>query len=265
MLAPQALMRAIISRVLPQANPDSANVDDSLRGARYGELYTFPISRKQHNLADEGSYFTANNLQTAITGQSSTAYDATKPSLLLVNTDSLANQAAKRIYLDYIMLLNGGTAYSNATSNTGIMWGASMDQGNRYSSGGTQLTTNNPNNDVAKASSVALAYAGAIVTTTAQSLRTIVGQRLMRAPVSATALTLANLDQFFFNFGGVEGHPANVPQASATLEATVVSKSFNGPPLIIGPNQSLLFNINCIAGGAVTPGNLIYEVGWWER
>src|SRR4051812_26565418 len=197
-------LKGLASRGLPQPVPDTQ--EQEMRFDRYGGISTAPVVRKHHTLADEGSYFVANNLQTAITGQTSTSYDATKPSALLINTDSGSNPSAKRIYLDYIMLLNGGTAYSNASSNTAIFWGLAMDSGNRYSSGGTQLTVNNPNNDVAQAASIAKAYAGALVTTSAIALRTILGQRLMRAPVSATALTLANLDQFFFNFGGVEDH-----------------------------------------------------------
>ena len=264
MLAPQALIRGLVGRLLPTANPDSPNVDVSQRFGRYGESAVLSYINKSHLLADEGSYFVANNAQTAITGQTTAAFDATKPSLLIVNTDSVSNPLGKRIYLDYIHLLNGGTAYSNDTSNTGIFWSLQLDTVNRYSSGGTALTINNPNNDLAQGS-VALAYAGALVTNTAQALRTIVGQRLMRAPVSATALTLANLDEFHFTFGGIEAQSAAAIQTSATLEATMVNKSFTGPPIIIGPNQSLLFNINCIAGGAVTAGNFIYEVGFWAR
>lgn len=264
MLSPQALLRGLVSRALPSANPDSPNIDAASRFGRYGENAVLSYIRKNHLLADEGTYFVANNLQTAITGQTTTAYDATKPSLLIVNTDSVSNSSAKRIYLDYIHLLNGGTAYSNATSNTSIVWSVALDTSNRYSSGGTQLTVNNPNNDLAQGS-VSLAYAGALVTTAAQSLRTIVGQRLMRAPISTTALTTANLDEFHFNFGGVEAQSASALQASATLEANMVNKTFAGPPVVIGPNQSLLFNINCIAGGAVTAGNFVYEVGYWIR
>jgi hypothetical protein len=266
MLSPQALIRGVVSRIIPPAAFDNPNVDVPQVFGRYGEARIASYIRKAHLLADEGSYYVAANGQTAITGQTTTAFTATSPSLLISNTDSATNPLAKRIYLDYIHLLNGGTAYSNATSNTGIFWHLLLDTGNRYTSGGTALTIASPNMDLSQKSSVALVNAGAITASAAtNAVRTIVGQRFMRAPVSGTALTLANLDEFHFNFGGVESHVGNFLQASATLEANMVNKAFAGPAVIIGPGQSLLFYINCIAGGAVTAGNLIYEVGWWER
>ena len=266
MLAPSALLRLLVSRALPSANTDSANQDVGARGGRYGELAVLPYVRKQHLLADEGSYFVAANAQTAITGQAITAFDATKPSLIIANTDSSGNPAAKRIYLDYIHLLNGGTAYSNGVSNTGSFWSMQIDNGNRWSSAGTLLTVASPNMDLASATSVAQVHAGALTVTTATAaMRTLVGYRLMRAPVSATALTLANVDVFHFNFGGVEAHPNWQLQASATVEATAVQKNFAGPPVVIGPGQSILFNIANVSNSAAVAGNFFYEVGWWER
>lgn len=262
MLAQQSLIRVLAARLLPQANPDSQNIDIAGRGGRYGEVGMLSFVRKAHVLADEGSYGILNSVQTAVTGQTTTAFDATKPSLLLFNSDAVGG---KRLYLDYIHLINGGTAYSNATSNTAMLWSVAVDTGNRLSSAGTTLTQANPNNDLAATVQPVTGTAGAIVTTTATALKTIVGQRLMRAPVSATALTLANVDEFHFNFGGVEAAFASPIQASATLEATMVNKTFAGPPVVIGPQQSLLFNIACVAGGAVTAGNFVYEVGFWMR
>lgn len=267
MLSPQALLKLIVSRTLPQGNADGPQNEVFQRAGRYGEGAVLSYIRKQHLLADEGQYFVANNAQTAITAQATNAYDATKPTILIANTDSSSNPLGKRIYIDYIALLAGGTAYSNATSNTGIFWQLGIDSGNRYSSGGTALTIANPNMDIAAASSVAKAYAGGITTTAASGqFRNVSAMRLMRLPVSATVLSLANSDRFFFTFGGVEANAGDIQlQASATVEVTTVARAMSGPPVIIGPNQSFLFNINAISNGTPVAGNLHVEIGWWER
>ena len=261
-------LRALVSRGLPQPTPDGSPQTQIIRGMRYNELATIGLMRKQHALADEGSFFVANGGDTAITGQTTQALDATKPSLLIQNTAPQSGGMGKRIYIDYISLLGGGTAYSNLTSNTGMYFYLGIDTILRYSSAGTALTVANVNGDVPNASSVAQVWAGAIVTLTAGSaFRTIGGRRLMRLPVSSTVLSTANADRWYFNFGGVEtgAFETSTDTTSATLESKWVSRYINCPPIIIGPQQSFLFNINCITGGTVTAGNLFYEIGWSER
>ncbi len=265
MLSPQALFKGIVSRILPSANADLPNVDVPTRFSRYGENYTIGMVRKQHALADEGCYFTANNAQTAITGQAIFALDLTKPSIVLFNADTVGGAQSKRIYLDYISLVQGATAYSNATSNTMTYCHIATDSINRYSSAGTQLTVRNVNQDSPISSTVGLAYAGAIVTTTASALRHLSGYRIWRFPVSGTAQSLANVDRWMINFGGVENVADPQLLASATVEATAVSRAINFPPVVIGPGQSFLFYITPIANSAAVGGTLHYELGWWER
>jgi hypothetical protein len=265
MLSPQTLWKTLVARSLPMVTQDGPESERTARGGRYGEVYTQPLVRKLHNLADEGSYFTANNAQTAITGQALNAFDATKPSIVIYNSDSAANPLAKRIYIDYIQLVAGGTAYSNGVSNTATYCHIATDNVNRYSSGGTALTVQNVNQDGAIRTTVASAYAGAITTTTASALRTLSGYRLFRLPVSATALSLANVDRWNINFGGVENIVDLQTQISATLEATAVARSIAFSPVVIGPGQSFLFYITPIANSAPVGGTLHYDIGWWER
>lgn len=269
MAGPAVDIRGFISRILPAASTDDSQNTKLLRAGRYDELYSLSPVRKSHILADEGSYFIANGgNQTAITGSAGTAYSGTAAQLVIYNSDSTSNPNAKRIYLDYHYLLNGGTASSNSTSNTNTYYAIYLDTGNRYSSAGTNLTSNivNPNMDLAARASVANVYFGAVVTTAATgAARAIVPQRLFRAPVSGTALTLANVDQWRFNFGGVESSPANSVQASATVEATMVDKSFNLPPIVIGPNQSFVMSVWQIVSSAPVAATYLPEVAWWER
>jgi len=265
MLSPGNIIKLITGRQLPAPTIDGQESETKARGGRYGELYNQPLVRKTHNLADEGSYFTMNNAQTAITGQAISALDLTKPSIVIFNSDSVGNPLAKRIYLDYIALSAGATAYSNGVSNTITYAHIATDNVNRYSSSGTALTVNNPNQDGPIRASVALGYAGAIVTTTASALRHLSGYRIFRLPVSATALSLANVDRWMCNFGGVEPVVDQQTQLSATLEATAVARNLCFAPVIIGPGQSFLFYITSIANSAPVGGTLNYEIGYWER
>jgi hypothetical protein len=134
MLSPQALIKGLVARALPTPNTDSQNTDVGGRYGRYGENTVLSYVRKQHLLADEGAYFTASNAQTAITGPAAAGFVATTPALVIYNG---ASSSGPRIYLDYLYLLNGGTAFSNSTSNTGMFWALLVDAGNRFSSGGT--------------------------------------------------------------------------------------------------------------------------------
>jgi hypothetical protein len=221
--------------------------------------------RKQHALSDEGSYFVANNGQTAITGQTNTAFTATAPTVSIYNSDSGGNSSSKRIYLDYLYLINGGTAFSNATSNTGTFCAVVTDTQDGVT-GGTLLTPANTNTDLSQRASVAVIRVGALTAPTASAnSRTIVGQRLVRLPVSATALTLANVDQFYFNFGGVEANLVLPNAASATLEANAVGRIIPLPAISIGPGHSAWIYVFSVSGGAVTAGNFIPELAWWER
>jgi hypothetical protein len=85
MLSPQALFRGLVQRALGSPNADSSNIDVAVRQSTYGELYNQPLVRKAHNLADEGSYFVANNAQTGIASAYNTAFTATAPFMLIYN------------------------------------------------------------------------------------------------------------------------------------------------------------------------------------
>ena len=100
----------------------------------YGAIYTNPLVRKTHNLADEGSYFTANNAQTGIVPTYGTAFSSTLPFITIYNNSAL------RTYVDYAALV--AIAAGACTTTAGyIALALATDTGNRYSSGGTNLTS----------------------------------------------------------------------------------------------------------------------------
>jgi len=262
MLSPQALFKGLVRRTLPTINSDSTESDVTARLWSRGEQTTVSLLRKQSALSEEGCYFTASNLQTAITGPVGTAFSATAAMLTIYNASTVTNPI--RIAPDYINLLAGGTAMSNSTSNTGTFWSLVLDSVNRYSSGGTALTPKNTNQESTNAS-VAVINFGAVTTTAASAARSIIGQRLFRVPVSATALSLANYDTWNINFGGIENSPPIFAPASATLQANINNALYAAPPVVIGPGQTLVLHMWLIANSGHTAGNFLPEIGWYER
>lgn len=260
MLSPQALIRGVVSRILPSANPDSSNNDIAVRQGTYGELYTQPLVRKSHNLADEGSYFIINNAQTGITPPLGVAFSATVAALILYNNDTLG----RRLYLDYINLTNivAVTATSSVVGEANAFLALVIDNGNRYSSGGSVLTAPvNPNLSNAATTPNISAYFGNLTATAATgAARTLVGQRVTRPSPTTAALTLVG-DTWLLNFGAVEG--------MAATSQTVTNANFVPvpmPPVVIGPQQSVALYLwwanHTPAGGA---SGFLPEIGFWMR
>jgi hypothetical protein len=258
----EALMRARVSRTLPQADVDGGREGEPVRAGRYDEQYVLPVIRKQHLLADEGTYFVCNNAsQTGMLSSAATGFVATTPACVIYNSDSPTNSAAKRVNLDFLKLVT--TVVGSAASALARVEGAVyIDNGNRYSSGGTNISANivSPNMDVPKALSVAQIYFGAITATAAtSSVRAIDPYFIFRATVSATVADVVG-EQKILNFGGVE----------AMINGSITVANANNipvpmPPVIIGPNQSALIYIWQAAGGTNVAATYAPNLGYWER
>src|SRR4051812_7519211 len=124
-LSAQALVKGLVSRLLPTTNFDSANNDAAIRLGRYGEAAVLPFVRKQHLLVDEGSYFIASTgTQTGQISSPATGWVATTPAMVIYNTDSASNLSAKRIYLDYVNLVTTvvGSAASALVNLQGALY-----------------------------------------------------------------------------------------------------------------------------------------------
>lgn len=256
MLSPQSLLRGLVARVLPTTNPDSSNTDVALRVGRYGEMAVLPYVRKQHLLADEGSYFVANNNQSGATEANNTSFSPTQPFVLIQNTDIVGG---KRIYLDYIVL--NTTVAGGATSGLAVINAAVVIDGVlRYSSNGVLLTPNSPNMDLT-VGSIALVACGTISATGASPrVRTICGLRTLRPTATGAQADVVG-EMKLLNFGSVEGATGSVTLANAN----VLPQAF--PPIIIGPGQSAMLYV-WQAGTSVSgnvPAAYSVEVGWWER
>lgn len=258
MLSPQALIRVIVQRALSSLNADNTNIDVGARAWSRGELASMPVVRKAHVLADEGSYYLANNNQTGIATGTPAAFSATAPFLVIENHNAPAS--GLRCYLDYLALVTTA-AGGWASGGVNIQLVAAIDVGVfRYSSGGSQITNiNNANTEVGNGTGNIAVYAGAITATAASAaVRNVVGLRTLRPAVSTTVADVIG-ELKVLNFGGVE---AMLNGAITVASANMISHPM--PPLVIGPGSSAL--IYLILNGT-TPSAASYapELGYWVR
>lgn len=258
MLSPQALISGIVARLRPVFNSDNQNNDVKLRLDPYGAPYTQPLVRKQHNLSDEGSYYVTNNAQTGIASAYNTAFTPTAPFLLVYNGNLAAG--APSVNLDYLALV--AIAAGACTTAAGYIAGAVViDSGNRYSSGGTNLTGSivNPNANAPNAPAGISVYCGAIAATAASgSARTIVGVRNLRPNVSLTVINVVG-DMNLVNFGSVEGATGSIVVANAN----VMPQAF--PPVQVAPGWSALFYLTYPVMSAPSAATFAPELGFWVR
>jgi hypothetical protein len=261
MLSPQALLRGLASRVLPPANPDTLQQDIAARFDRYGGVFTQPAVRKTHALIDEGSYFLVNSgSQAGILSSPATGFVATTPALIIANIDSPTSPNYKRINIDFLNLVTTvvGSAASGLVNLQAALY---LDNGNRYSSGGTEITANivSPNMDLTPRS-IAKAYFGALTATAATaSARAICPLRVIRPAVSGTVMDVVG-ETKWFNFGGVEG--------ALNGSITIANANFITVPMpgiSIGPGQCALLYLWQNVGGTNVAATYAPELAWWER
>ena len=262
----ETLLRGWVSRSLPQAETD--NDPGVVRLGRYGEPYSIPLFRKQHGLADEGTYFIGNNAITGLaTSLLGTAFSRTtlSPTLIISNSDSPGNSNAKRIYMDFLHLVVTATGAAGA-GLTNLLFAWTADNTDRYVSGGGDLVGSiyNTNMDVAKGSGVARLRFGALTLASPTGAeRFLCGQRQLRMPNSATAMC-AIQDHTLMTFGNVEPNHSALIDIS-TAKTTAGNFTFMIAPIIIGPGQCAIFHL-WSPGAALTTGiSFLPELGWWER
>lgn len=261
MLSPSALFKGIVSRNLPAAFMDNSQVDVPSRFDRFGEQFVVPIVRKQHALASEGSYFlTNNNSQTGLLSTPATGFVATTPAMIVFNNDSPTSSNYKRINLDFLNLVTTVVG-SAASALVNLQAALYIDNGNRYVSGGTEITANivSPNMDLRPAS-ITKVYFGALTASAATlSARAISPLRVIRPAVSGTVLDVVG-ETKLFNFGGVEGAlNGSITIANANFITVPM------PPVIIGPNQSALLYLWQNVGATNVAATYAPELAWWER
>jgi hypothetical protein len=245
----------ITRRAQPTKSADA--VQQQLRVGGYGDQYQIPMSAGTYGLCDEGAYFKAQNatIGTGIIHALTTAWSGTAAVLCLRNTDA---EGAKRLYLDYIRLITGPTAIG-MTAATSIESAVTIDNTNRYSSGGTSITPANANMDSSQATIAALNFGAVVLAAASGSVRQVGRAAFARraAPAMVTG------DQFMWDFGQ-DGVPS-LSVAGAAAPATAATQFYTPMgPVIIGGGDSLNFHLWYPAGATTAP-TFEFEMGWWER
>jgi hypothetical protein len=217
--------------------------------------------RKAHNLVDEGSYYLCTNNQTGIVPTYGTSLALTSPFITIYNGNP--SSSGLNVYLDYLALV--AIAAGASTTTAGYTAAAVVvDQGNRYTSGGTVLSANivNPNTNYAVNSSGVSIACGAIVATSASpNARTIVGIRNLRPALSSTVVNVVG-DTNLMSFGGVEYGASGQISITAGV-SNVMPQSM--PPLVLAPNSTALFYIWYPVLTAPSAATYAPEIGFWVR
>lgn len=214
------------------------------RAGRYGEAYVSPILGRDTFAADEGSYFMAITPTpgTGIIGHAApTTFDETKPYLVLYNGGS------NRIYPVFLRLHTTVVSVGDARTQFTVV----VDDGNRYSTGGTALTKNNVNMDSSRATAASI-YVGAVTATAASSTRRVLDHIVFRGTIDVVE------DVFEIQFGAPIGGGFG-----SSRVATVMDSSRSTAPVCIGPGDSML--IHQWAASQSTGPTFQVALGYIER
>jgi len=235
-----------VSRTRLVATPDTPNTTQvPTRTGTYSEAYALGITGKEWVLADEGSYQLAQNPTpgTGIIGPVSTTFVETSGLLSLYNGNT--NQI--RIYPQYLRLYVTVAGASDAR----VQFTHAVDIGNRYSSGGSTLTVNNPNMDNPFVTQGIVKF-GALTLTAASANRRLLSTTVFRGTIGIVE------DCYEFIYAGGDGAGMGGSRAATVQDmARVVS------PVVIGPGQT--YTVHDWAGSIATGRTYAVEFGYVER
>lgn len=208
--------------------------------------YVTPLGTDQFGLVDEGGYFCVTNNQSGLAMTSAnTAFTATTPFIVAFNKAAAGGPHA---YLDFLTLI----ATAAGSSGTNVQFAAVVDQGNRFSTGGTEITANivNPYFDQSGASNLRV-WAGTVTATAASSTaRTVVGNRFLVGAIPAVG------DTYVVKFGGNESN-------NQIAKQTITFTEQNVPKIVVGPQESVCLYL--WEPSMSTASSFIPEMGWVER
>lgn len=237
-----------VKRTLPATSSDGGTAQP--RTSNRGELMVAPISKARCALADEGSYFVATN-PTPGTGVAGIAaadgLDDTEAFIVLRNNNTVAS--GKRIYLDRLKL----RATVAGTNGTNIAWASKIDEGDRYTSGGSAITPVNCNLEDGETTGAEM-YAGALVTTAASS-----AVRLIDFGTLRTVIVVAG-DEYVFDFGG---DAVSQPAGLATAGTAQLNKVIPHAPVVLTPGDTFWFSP--FAASQTVASQFEFQLSWWER
>lgn len=205
-----------------------------------------PSHSRDLGAADVGASFIALTPTpgTGVIGHAvNTTFVETKPNVCLFNGGSL------NIYPLYLRLTLTVASVANAQQQ----FTTTLDQGNRYSSGGTALTIANTNINSGQLSAAQI-NVGAVTATAASPQRRILHHRVFRVVIGVAG------DVYQWNFGA---SVLTNPSTLATAGTAIANVLYGGSPIVVSPGCSLLITA---WGATYSTGNTFeYEFGYAEK
>jgi hypothetical protein len=176
------------------------------------------------------------------------------PFIQVLNTGNPGDPNAPLVYLDYIKLIQIGTA---PASTTHVQAALKLDNGFRVSTAGTPATNvpvaANMNLATAQPASRVITYSGAVATIPAASAAArLVGRAMLKGGPTL------NLDEYNIAFG------INDAPSDGGYLTTVATYTTRMPPVAIGPGQSATLYLWFI-NGVTNAFSYEFEMGLWER
>ena len=187
-----------------------------------GALSTVNITGRDLALVDSANYYTATTptVGTGIVTGNPTSLVSTTPALVVFNGGLL------NVYLLYLKLastvVGGGAAFHNFTHT--------VDQGNRFSTGGTALTVNNTNPISGSKSSVVANWGAVTAFAATNNARNLCNQ-WFRSGADVVG------DVYEFHYGAPMG------SGIGSQIATVAHFARCAPPVVLQPQSSYVLNI----------------------
>lgn len=235
-----------VNTALPTRLVDGTAAVPSRADAYLGAMVT-PLSNKEIGAVMEGSYFTAitPTSGTGVIGHAApTTFDDTKPYIFLYNSST-----TKFLYPQYIQL-NETVA---SVGGTAVRFVPVIDNGNLYSSAGTNLTVSNNNGASSTATAATTAKVGAVIATAGTAARRNFGDIVFRG---------TTIDIIGDNYTIVFGAPTTNGGATSKV-ATLIDSSRVAPPIAVGPGQC--FALYQWAASQSTGPTFQVTMGWIER
>lgn len=242
-------IHGIIQSLAPSSGADG--VQKQARADRYGALHS---RNELLAWAEEGTYFKALASATPGTGVAqaiTTSFSATAVPLVMVNGSSTVS-----VIPHYIRLVNTAAGASTTSSNMAL----SIDTANRYSSGGTDISSliYCANTAMGPASALSTLRFGTVTATAAGGGTRYMANAALKV-AAAACWTLG--DEVLITFGD----PAAGTQMGSMSTTTATGIVKNVGPVILGAqNSSLILHLWNVANAATAPSWAL-ELAWWER
>lgn len=236
------------AKLRPSKNADGTSVVLPSRTGSYSEAAVLPYGTGRMAMADEGSYYVAQN---ATVGTQLTGHVA--PAIADTNTKSILhffNGGLLDVYLDYLVLTTV-VANASATAVDFLAWTDSKGS-TGLTSGGTPIATiANTRSNSTNTSGITLT-AGACVTAPVTNIKRVL-QRTVKPYIGVA------LDSYSFVFGNAAWAPTGYALITAVTH-TITSCA----PIVIGPGGNFYF-VQTGPSGASTAMTFEFEMGYWER